>query len=233
MKKALLSLLSSADIVLEVLDARFPELTRIREVERFVRRKGKFLVFVLNKTDLVGKERAEKIKKELKDEAPTVFVSAKNRWGTAILRKTIRSLTEKRPLYVCIVGYPNVGKSSLVNALVGHRVAGVSPRPGFTRGQQIIRLGKGVYLIDTPGVVENKDETFLLLIGGLDPHGAKNPEIAAEKILNLIDENLTLEEYARAKKFMLKGGEPDVRRAAIDIILKFQRGQINTTLRSF
>ncbi len=218
-------------MVLEVLDARFPDLTRIRGIEEYVRRKGKGLIFVLNKVDLVPKEYAEDWKRVLSKEAPTVFVSTKNRWGTRILRKTIRGITDKRPLYVGIVGYPNVGKSSLVNVLVGRHAAGVSPKPGFTKGEQLLRLSRGVYLIDTPGVVESRDETLLLLVGGLDPSRARNPELAAHVLLT----NLhamgelpynDLEEYAKDKGFLLKGGEPDIRRAAVDLLRRFQRGEI-------
>jgi len=229
--KRLTRVLSASDVILEVLDARFPDLTRIRSVENYVKRKGKGLIFVLNKVDLVPKEYAEDWKKILSKEFPTVFVSTKKRWGTRILRRTIRSISDKRPLYVGIVGYPNVGKSSLVNVLVGRHAAGVSPKPGFTRGEQLLRLSRGIYLIDTPGVVENRDETFLLLVGGLDPSRAKNPELAAHILLTNLHAMgelpfRDLSEYAREKGFLLKGGEPDIRRAAADIIRRFQRGEL-------
>lgn len=231
LNKRLLRVLSQSDVVLEVLDARFPDLTRIRAVENYVKKKGKGLIFVLNKVDLVSKEYAEDWKKILSREAPTVFVSTKKRWGTRILRKTIKSLTEKRPLYVGVVGYPNVGKSSLINVLVGRHAAGVSPKPGFTRGEQLLKLARGIYLIDTPGVVDTDEETLLLLVGGKDPSRAKNPELAAHILLTNLHAMgelpyRDLEEYAKAKGFLLKGGEPDVRRAAIDLIRRFQRGEI-------
>ena len=231
LNKRLLRVLSQSDVVLEVLDARFPDLTRIRAVENYVKKKGKGLIFVLNKVDLVSKEYAEDWKKILSREAPTVFVSTKKRWGTRILRKTIKSLTEKRPLYVGVVGYPNVGKSSLINVLVGRHAAGVSPKPGFTRGEQLLKLARGIYLIDTPGVVDTDEETLLLLVGGKDPSRAKDPELAAHILLTNLHAMgelpyRDLEEYAKAKGFLLKGGEPDVRRAAIDLIRRFQRGEI-------
>ncbi len=231
MNRRVMRILSESDVVLEVLDARFPDLTRIRSIEDYVRKKGKGLVFVLNKVDLVPKEYAEDWKRILSKEAPTVFVSAKNRWGTRILRRTIRSMTDKRPLYVGVVGYPNVGKSSIINVLVGRHAAGVSPRPGFTRGEQLVRLARGIYLIDTPGVVDTKDETLLLLVGGLDPGKAKNPELAAHILLTNLHamgeiEAGSLEDYAREKGFLLKGGEPDLRRAAVDVLRRFQRGEI-------
>ncbi len=231
LNRRLLRVLSQSDVVLEVLDARFPDLTRIRAVENYVRKKGKGLVFVLNKVDLVSKDYAEDWKKILSREAPTVFVSTKKRWGTRILRKTIKGLTEKRPLYVGVVGYPNVGKSSLINVLVGRHAAGVSPKPGFTRGEQLLKLSRGIYLIDTPGVVDTDEETLLLLVGGKDPSKAKNPELAAHILLTNLHAMgeipyRDLEEYAKAKGFLLKGGEPDVRRASIDLIRRFQKGEI-------
>ena len=223
--------LSQSDVILEVLDARFPDLTRIRGIERYVKGKGKGLIFVLNKVDLVPRDYAEDWKKLLSREAPTVFVSTKRRWGTGILRRTIKGMTSKRPLYVGVVGYPNVGKSSLINVLIGRGSAGVSPRPGFTRGEQILKLAKDIYLIDTPGVVDTKDETILLLVGGYDPSRARNPELAAHILLTNLHsmgeiEDSSLEDYARRKGFLLRGGEPDVRRAAIDLLRRFQRGEI-------
>ena len=230
MNRRVRSVITRSDVIIEVLDARFPELTRNREIEHLIKKKGKFLVFALNKADLVTKEWAEEWKKRLSKEAPVVFTSAKKRWGTRMLRDLIRSLTEKKPLYIGVVGFPNTGKSSLINVLVGRSSAGVSPKPGFTKGEQIIRLSKGVYLIDSPGDFDVKDEVIQLITGAKDPSKAVNPELTAELIIKNLNRYgdlpfSSLEEYAVKKRFLLKGGEPDLIRAAVDVIRRFQRGE--------
>ncbi len=232
--KVLREVLSRSNLILEVVDARFPDLTRVKMVERYAERTGKPLIIVLNKADLIPKEYAESWKKILSKDFPTVFVSTKERWGTRILRNTIKERRTHKPTYVGVVGYPNVGKSSLINVLVGRHVSGVSPRPGFTRGKQLVRLSRDVFLIDTPGVVENRDETFLLLVGGKDPSSSKNPELAAHILLTNLHAmgelpHKDLEEYAREKGFFLRGGIPDERRAAIDLLRRFQRGELSKT----
>ncbi len=224
-------IIKASDVVLEVLDARFPDLTRIPVYEKYVEKLGKPLIFVLNKCDLVPKEYAEDWKALLSKERPTVFVSTKMRWGSRKLRNAIKEVAPSFPAKVGVFGYPNVGKSSLINLLKGKVVSPVSPRAGYTRGEQIVRISRKIYLIDTPGVVYPRNEEILLLIGGLEPERAEDPEVAAEILLrNLhamgIVEEANLEEYARKRRFLRKGGEPDTWRAAVDLLHRWQRGEI-------
>src|SRR3989344_378475 len=143
-----------SDVVLEVLDARFPEETRNKEIEEKIKKinqKGihKKLIYVLNKSDLVK----EKFCNLEFDFSPYVFVSAKNNLGTTRLRSLLKEeARKKKPLIVGILGYPNTGKSSLINALKQKRSAGVGAAPGFTRGLQKIKISRDIYLLDTPGV---------------------------------------------------------------------------------
>ncbi len=230
-EKRVRKIINEADILLEVLDARFPDLTRIPVYEKYVKKLGKPLILVLNKCDLVPKEYAEDWKALLSKEYPTVFVSTRMRWGSRKLRNAIKEQAPSFPVKVGVFGYPNVGKSSLINLLKGRGVSSVSPRAGYTRGEQIVRISRKIYLIDTPGIIYPRSEEILLLIGGLEPERAEDPELAAEILIRNLHamgemEESTLEEYAKRRKFFLKGGEPDTWRAAVDILRRWQRGEI-------
>ena len=134
-------IIENSDLLIEVVDSRFPEKTRNRKIEGFVKRKGKELIIVLNKSDLVSKNNADKTKKEIQKEFPCVFISSTERQGTRRLRELILIKTKNKGNIVGVIGYPNTGKSSIINVLSGKKVK-TSVTSGFTRGQQIINAGK-------------------------------------------------------------------------------------------
>lgn len=129
--KELRNIVKKADIVLEVVDARIPEITRSRRLESLAEREGKEILLVINKADLVPKEVVEKWKKTFEKQGyPTVYISAKKRLGTRILRVKIKELVERKHIVATVVGYPKVGKSSIINVLKGKHSASTSPIPG-------------------------------------------------------------------------------------------------------
>lgn len=232
-EKRVLKIFRDADVLLEVLDARFPDLTRLPSYEKLAEKMGKPLIYVLTKADLVSKEWAEDWKRILEKKGhPAVFISAKKRWGTRILRNTIKDVAPKFPVLVGVFGYANVGKSSLINILKGKTAAQAAPVPGWTKGEQIVKISRKIYLIDTPGIIPMRDPTKLVLIGSYDPHRMGDPELAGTiliRMLNQMDPETfpsTLDEYAEEKRFLLKGGIPDTHRAAVDILTKWQKGKI-------
>ena len=114
-----------ADVLLEIIDARFPDETRNSEVERGIVRLNKPLIIVINKSDLVSREKLEKTKARLSKIAPVVFVSSRERSGTTMLRHqilasaAIKTGIKGRDILVGTIGYPNVGKSSVINSVTG------------------------------------------------------------------------------------------------------------------
>ena len=139
--------IDSASILLEILDARNVDETRNKEIENKVAKSGKVLIYVINKCDLVEKDDVEKISKTLH---PCVFVSAKEMLGTRLLRQEIMKNAPKDKFSVGVLGYPNTGKSSIINALKGRASAPTSPVSGYTKGIQLIKITQRMYLIDTP-----------------------------------------------------------------------------------
>ncbi len=212
-------IIKRADVVLEIVDARFPEETRSQEIEKYAERREKKLIIVMNKCDLVPKSWCEEWKQKFEAEGiPCVYISAKKRLGTRKLRNKIKEICEKRPIVACVVGYPNVGKSSVINVLVGKTVAPVGDRAGVTKGEQIVRVSRYLYIIDSPGVLPPKDPVTAILLGLKNPEG-EPAEIAGEILAKAM--GTTLEQYAREKGFLLKGGEPDLQRAAVHLIKTF------------
>ncbi|MEM4398162.1 MAG: GTP-binding protein, partial [Candidatus Woesearchaeota archaeon] len=98
--------INESDLLLLVLDSRFPELTRNKEIESKILQRNKKILYVLNKVDLITKEEAEKLKKLF---TPCVFVSSTEKLGGTILYKKIMELIKGKESIIGILGYPNVG----------------------------------------------------------------------------------------------------------------------------
>ncbi len=236
-----------ADVILEVLDARFPNETRNKEIEEKIAKcKNKELIFILNKSDLIS-QRFSDIKLDF---GPCIFVSATNNLGTTKLRGMLRNIEryprERKELLVGVLGYPNTGKSSLINSLKQKKSAGTGSTPGFTRGLQKIRISKNIYLLDTPGVFPfmQKDEVRDALINVKDYRKVKDPEGVALGILEKAykkdpkiiqdlynikaqeDNEETLILIAKRFNWLVKGGKPNIDQTARKIIQDWQRGKL-------
>ncbi|MBT3643035.1 hypothetical protein HN604_00905 [archaeon] len=165
-----------SDIVLEILDARYIDETRNKDIEEAIQKEGKKIIYVLNKADLVS---IASVKRKLpKDMKPYVFVSATTGFGAKDLRARIkieakridltnvvikskkvgtkdRTLDESaKRIHIGIIGYPNAGKSSIINIIARRGAVGTSKQAGYTKGLQKIRMSEGILIIDTPGVIQ-------------------------------------------------------------------------------
>lgn len=240
------NVIEKSDVLLEVLDSRVHGLTRNKEVEDKVKRAGKQLILVLNKADLISKDVAESEKKRLSKEYPVVFVSAKEHHGTKLLREAILSRTDKHEVIVGVLGYPNTGKSSVINVLKGRKAASTSSHAGQTRALQKIRVTNRIMMLDTPGVVPflEKDEAKHVLLGAIMFSEAENPELAACEIIkhcNEINKKIIpayyhveetddayamIEKIAQKRNVLAKGGVLDIERTARLIIQDWQTGKI-------
>ena len=189
-------IINNSDVILEIVDARMPKDTRVYELEKIIEKKRKSLILVLNKADLVPEDFAEVVKEEFSKEFPTVYISAKTRKGSRTLRNLIKEYSpEKEKVYVGLIGYPNTGKSSIINVLVGRHKAGTSPIPGFTKGIQLIKLSKKHYLIDTPGIVIPKYKNLLVILGAIRPEKIENPEKSLKYLLERLPKKFLEETY--------------------------------------
>ena len=240
------TLINESDIILEILDARFPDKTRNKHVEERIIARGKKLVLVLNKTDLAGKEKIVHVKKELieKEKLRVVFVSAKERNGIRLLKREISIAGKgKKELIVGMLGYPNAGKSTLINALSGKGRGKVktSKKAGFTRGLQRIKISDGIYLIDAPGIIpyNEKDEFELFLVGAKNANQLTDIETVALKLIlaigvseistalkiNADDEDEVLENLAQKKGWFVSGGKADIKRSARELLEMYQKNE--------
>ncbi len=231
--------IKDSNIIIEVLDARMIEETRNHEIEKKILAKGKKLIMVANKADLISKEKYLSLKKTYPN---MLFFSSKQRLSTTKLLKRLIKDAKGMQSLVGVVGYPNVGKSSLINALKGKNAAPTSSISGYTKALQKIRIAKRIYLFDTPGVFPRKenDEFQNVLSGAISAEKVKDPEMIAIKMIEMLegkiekhygvektlDAEKTLENIAIKRGKLLKGGVPDTKTAAMQIIKEWQKGKI-------
>ncbi|TBU26707.1 hypothetical protein BD311DRAFT_698127 [Dichomitus squalens] len=260
--RALHKVIDEADIIVLVLDARDPEGCRSRLVEEEVRRReaeGKRLVFVLNKVDLVPRDNAEAWLRYLRHTTPTLpFKSASSNQRTNLSSSTapalLRLLKAYKPsaqsITVGIVGYPNVGKSSLINSLKRSKVCAVAAQPGHTKELQTVQLERGLRIIDSPGVVFDEDDfddgksarkSNLLLRNVVKVEDVADPVALVEEILARTDpatikKLYNVEDYSSPLEFLtmlalltgrlLKGGTPDILAAARHVLMDWNHQKI-------
>lgn len=239
-----LNVLRNSDVVLLLVDARMPEISRNSEIiDKVSEMPSKRLIIVFNKSDLVGRKDIEKLKKEYPN---AFFVSATRKIGIGKLKSTLENMAEnwhRGSLRVGLVGYPNIGKSTLINLLAPSAKAKVSSVSGTTKKTQWVRIGK-LRIMDSPGIIPFGDRKVQVgMTAAKDPHKIKNPEKVAIRIIEFLMEKdvKLLEKYYKAKGedayeifedignkmgYLVKGGEVDENRTAIKVIDDWQRGRI-------
>ena len=168
-KRMMESQIKLVDVVVEMLDARIPRSSTNPMLINVLGNKPK--VIALNKTDMADNAKTELWMQKLKNSGlPVCKVDCATGKGVKqligmiqaaakpVLDKWLKKGVRNRSVRVMIVGIPNVGKSTLINRLVGKNKVVAADKPGVTRGQQWITIAKGLELVDTPGVLWPKFE---------------------------------------------------------------------------
>ncbi|MEM1832406.1 MAG: GTPase [Desulfurococcaceae archaeon] len=172
-------IVSRSDVVLFVLDARDPLNTFSPKLIKLVNRHGRRILLVLNKCDLIPRRIAEEWKSYFENKGyPTVYVAAARRMGTIKLRTAIKHVAPSLPAVASVVGYPKVGKSSIINALKGKHSASTSPypgNPGYTKTFQFYRVDENLLMIDTPGILPAEGDPLEKVLRGYPPEKLDDP----------------------------------------------------------
>ena len=213
------------DVVIELFDARAPKSSINEHLEKVIQHKKKLYVFT--KADLADPEQTAKWQKHFRTEDSEVLVvnvndkNSYNSISNAVIRlgkskwaKEMARGMKPQPIRTMIIGIPNVGKSSLINLLAKRKAAGVQNKPGYTRGEQWIRVNKDFLLLDTPGILpmsyENQEKAAnLALVGSIREDILPNNELVAillkflkEHYPNALKERFGIEEIKEPKEVL-------------------------------
>lgn len=186
-----LSLITKSDAVVEVVDAREPDLTRSKFIEKYALTRNKGLLIAINKSDLIPREVAEGWKRyfEVKEGINAVYLSSTEHLGTKILRDAIKSMVRKEGTVV-LVGYPKTGKSSIINALKGRHSASTSSipmSPGYTKAPNKFKIGEGLYIWDTSGIIPPDGSELERIIRGVNVDLLEDPVRASLMLIERVE----------------------------------------------
>ena len=245
------------DVVIELFDARAPKSSVNEHLEKVIQHKKKLYVFT--KADLADPEQTSKWQKHFRtvdSEVLVVNVNDKNSYNSisnAVIRlgkskwaKEMARGMKPQPIRTMIIGIPNVGKSSLINLLAKRKAAGVQNKPGYTRGEQWIRVNKDFLLLDTPGILpmsyENQEKAAnLALVGSIREDILPNNELVSillkflkehyptalkERfgIENIGEAKDVLEEIANKRGLLAGSGRLDILKAESLLLKEFKDG---------
>ncbi|XP_051575571.1 nucleolar GTP-binding protein 2-like [Myxocyprinus asiaticus] len=247
----LYKVIDSSDVIIQVLDARDPMGTRSQSIESYLKKEKpwKHLIFVLNKCDLIPTWVTKRWVAVLSQEYPTLafHASLTNSFGKGSLIQLLRQFgklhSDKKQISVGFIGYPNVGKSSVINTLRSKKVCNVAPLAGETKVWQYITLMRRIFLIDCPGVVypSEDSETDIVLKGVVQVEKIRNPEDHIGAVLErakaeYIQKTYRIPSWSSAEDFLeklafrtgklLKGGEPDLSTVSKMVLNDWQRARI-------
>lgn len=247
------------DLVIELVDARIPLSSRNPDVDELG--KGKARVVLLNKSDLAEERWNDAWLKYFEEQGfLAVKINSKKGSGMKAIQNVIgeacREKIERdrkrgilnRPVRAMVVGIPNVGKSTFINALAGKACTKTGNKPGVTKGKQWIRLNRQVELLDTPGILWPKFENQqvglrLAFIGSIKDEILNTEELAIEFIRfmdkeypGVLEEKYhteipkdsygMLEEIAKSRHCIIKGSELNTEKAAALLMDDFRNGRI-------
>ena len=256
-KKALIERLKSTDMVIEMLDARLPASSQNPLLAQLSR--GKPKLYLLNKQDLADPELTRVWLAELQNRPNTsaLALDASERQAAPKITAACRALVPHRqgidrPLRVLICGIPNVGKSTLINGMIGKKSAKTGNEPGITKTEQRLLLADDFWLYDTPGMLWPKiivpQSGYNLAASGAVGRNALDEETVALELLNYLRQHYLpqlqaryqadpeesqswqdtdwLEWIGRRRGALLGGGRINYQKAAENTLTDFRDGQI-------
>ena len=256
-KKALIERLKSTDMVIEMLDARLPASSQNPLLAQLSR--GKPKLYLLNKQDLADPELTQVWLAELQNRPNTsaLALDASERQAAQKITAACRALVPQRqgidrPLRVLICGIPNVGKSTLINGMIGKKSAKTGNEPGITKTEQRLLLADDFWLYDTPGMLWPKiivpQSGYNLAASGAVGRNALDEETVALELLNYLRQHYLpqlqsryqadpeesqswqdtdwLEWIGRRRGALLGGGRINYQKAAENTLTDFRDGQI-------
>ena len=248
--------MEKADMVIEVLDARVPQASANPMIEQLRVFRQRPCLKILNKSDLADPAATQAWIEHYsrQKDVHAVALSCKKPSDVAkvpgfCLKLAPHRGTALKPLRIMIMGIPNVGKSTLMNALLKKRVAKVGDEPAVTKAQQRLYLGNNIVLIDTPGMMWPKiehpsDGLMLAASHAIGSNALIEEEVAtflADVLLDRyahllkarygfategIDGVSVVEGIAQRRGFRLKGGDLDLEKAAHTLLQDYRSGAL-------
>ena len=247
------------DLVIELVDARVPISSRNPDIDELGKNKARLIL--LNKSDLAEEKWNDAWMEYFKEKGYSVVkLNAKKGSGiksiNGVIQEACKEKIERdrkrgilnRPVRAIVVGIPNVGKSTFINALAGKACTKTGNKPGVTKGKQWIRLNKNVELLDTPGILWPKfeDQTVglrLAFIGSIKDEILHTEELAAELTQFMVREYPgvlaekyemeesengfeNVQEIAKSRHCLVKGNELDTEKAAKLLLDDFRNGRL-------
>ena len=256
-KKAIADRLKSVDIVIEMLDARLPASSENPLLAQLS--KGKPKLKILNKQDLADPERTAVWLDYFnsREQTNAIALDSSEKSAAPKITAACRALVPNRkgidkPLRVLICGIPNVGKSTLINGMVGKKSAKTGNEPGITKAEQRLFLADDFWLYDTPGMLWPKiiveQSGYNLAASGAVGRNALDEEEVALELLDYLrrhylpllqaryaadkdpsshwDDTSWLEWIARKRGALLGGGRVNYQKAAENVLTDFREGAI-------
>ena len=248
--------MASIDVVIEVVDARLPEASTNPMVHELRLHRQRSCLKVLNKSDLADPE-ATKAWIAFYNRQPgvkAVAISSKKAGEVARLPSLCQSLAPHRndnvkPLRMMIMGIPNVGKSTLMNALVKRKIAKVGDEPAVTKSQQVHQISVRQTIIDTPGLmwpkIEHDSDGFMLAASHAIGRNAiideevavflagillqRYPALLAARYgfaVDTTDAVGVVEGIARRRALIMRGGELDFEKASMVLLQDYRDGKL-------
>lgn len=200
-ERALVDQLSRVDVVLEVRDARIPLATRHPKVDTWVGEKPR--VLVINRMDMISEAAKTAWEDWFRQQGEVpYFTNGQHGQGVKAIAKAAHSAGDAvnqrrqargmkpRPIRAVVIGFPNVGKSALINRLLNRKVVASARRAGITRQLRWIRLSGDLDLLDAPGVIpsrlDNQDAALKLAICDDIGEAAYDTQRTAASFLDLL-----------------------------------------------